>query len=452
MQPKSQSTRSGAPSGVFDDIPRPNAQGKRRAFLLGLTVIAATFGGLGYWAATAPISSAVITQGQIVVSSKRKQVQHLDGGIVRKILVSDGARVKRGDILVELDDADAYLLYATTRNAYFSALATRQRLIAERDSKQAIAFPRRVLKAAKTDSGVADLLKVQRSVFLSRRTERDDQVIVLKQKIAQIEEEINGLEAERSSIIEQKRMVKTELKILEDVFKKGYTTRNRVISARKEVAELTGKAGKLVASIAGAKARIGEAKLQVMQIGNRFRAEIFKELKEVEDRIGQLREKLGKAEQKIERLRIRAPSSGEVVNMQVATVAGVIRAGETVLEIVPADDRLIIEARVRPIDVDHVSVGLDTQVRITAFAQRTTPTLKGKVVWLSPDSLVDSRTGESHYLVRIAVSESSETAATTARLQPGMQAELMIKTGARTTLAYLTQPIVESLNRALRER
>ncbi len=443
----------GSASGVFDDIALPNRKaGRRKAMLFGVSVIAATIAGVGVWAGSAPLSSAVISQGQIVVSSKRKQVQHREGGTVRKINVRDGENVSAGDTLIELDNTEAHLHYSLTRAAYFSALTTKHRLMSEKDDIDKIAFPVEIVEAAKKNVTIANLLNNQRHVFIARRTERDGQIIVLRQRIAQTEEEVRGYEAELAAYKKQNRIAGTELELLRKLLKNGYTTRTRVASLERENAQLVGSKGKITAQIARAKANIGEAKLQILQITKQFRAETFKELKEIEERIYGLREKFENASKKLERLRIRAPSDGEIVNMKLSTVGGVIQPGETILEIVPKDDRLIIEARIRPVDIDQISAGLETESRITAFQQRTMSTLHGRVSLVSADALTDDRTGQPYFVAHIEVLKNDRTLDAVNRLHPGMPAEVMIKTGQRTLINYLIQPIKDSINRALRER
>jgi len=450
---KDNGSPTGFATGIFDDIPRPERKrGNRKARWLGVGVILAAMGGLIVWASLAPLSSAVVSQGQIVVSSKHKLVQHRDGGIIQRINVRDGAIVKAGDVLIVLNGAEAYLRHVLMRAAYYSARATKHRLLAEKQESAKLHFPTQLLEEARKDQSIASILETERELFLSRRMAHAGQVSVLRQRIAQIEEEIKGYEAEAVANREQSRIARTELKIVKVLFDRGYTTRVRVAALERERAGLLGSAGKLEAALARAKANIGETELKILQLTKEFNTNVFKDLKEVEDRIFDIREKLESAAVKVEQLRIRAPTGGEVVNMQVSTVGGVIQPGDTVLEIVPADDRLIIEARVRPVDVDHIAVGLDTQVRITAFKQRTTPLLDGKVILVSGDALLDARSGEHYFLVQIEVIQSERTRAAVERLQPGMPAEALIITGQRTAFAYLLQPIMDSVNRAMREQ
>ncbi|GBF26482.1 type I secretion system membrane fusion protein PrsE [bacterium MnTg02] len=444
---------TGSAHGIFAEVSYPNRKaGTRKALFLGISVIAITVCGAAYWAATAPLSSAVVAQGQIVVSGKRKQVQHRDGGRVGKINVRDGSIVKAGDVLVELEDKELNLRHSLMRTAYFSALATKARLVAEKDTSEKLEFSEKLVKAEAEYPPIAVMMENQREVFHARRKEKEGQIVVLRQRIAQTKEEILGYQAEKAAALEQTRIAKTEFKLLQKLLADGHTTRTRVVSLERELAQLTGNVGKFRSLVARAHANIGEARLQILQVTKQFRAETLKEMTEIQNRIYDLREKSESTADRIERLRIRAPSSGEVVNMKLSTVGGVIQPGETILEIVPKNERLIIRARIRPVDVDQISVGLETEVRVTAFKQRNTAPLNGRVMLVSADALTDDRSGESYYLAEIRVIDTPETSAIINRLHPGMPAEVMIKTGERTALAYLVQPILDSVNRAMRER
>lgn len=447
------SNGGGAAHGIFADIPYPKRRaGARRALFLGISVISLAIFGVGFWAATVPLASAVIAPGQIVVFSKRKQVQHREGGTIGKINVRDGSTVTAGDILIELDDAEIKLRYSLARTAYYSALATKVRLNAEKSLLERLTFPKELTDAAAKDPSIDVLLQNQRDNFLARRNEKEGQIIVVRQRITQTAEEIHGYEAEIASTHEQSRIASTELELLKKLLLQGYTTRTRVVAIEREAAQLRGSAGKLTALIARARSSSDEARFRILQIKKQFHAEVLKNMTEIEDRIYDLREKSELAREKINKLLVRAPTSGVVVNMQIGTIGGVIQPGETILEIVPENDRLIIEARVRPVDIDQISVGLLTDVRITAFKQRTTQTLNGKVILVSADSLQDSRSGENYFFAHIEVIANQKTAASINRLLPGMVAEVLIKTGKRTALAYMVQPILDSVNRAMRER
>jgi HlyD family secretion protein/epimerase transport system membrane fusion protein len=277
------------------------------------------------------------------------------------------------------------------------------------------------------------------------------QIRISLQKIAQLKEEITGLSSERKSAAEQSDLAGKELAVIEDMFKRGYLTRQRVHALRRECAQLTGSLGQLDASIAKARKEIGENELSIQQLTVKNQSEILTELKDIQQRIFDLKERYLKAGAELARLTVVAPVGGIVVNSKLNTIGGVVRAGETVLEIVPGADPLIVEARVRPIDVDEVTTGQITEVRFTAFKQRTTPFLSGAIAQVSADAVADQRTGEFYYSAIVSI-PSAELARLGHRLQPGMPAEILIKTGKRTALAYLAQPLLDSMQKALREQ
>ena len=437
----------------FGEVRYPDRKpGAKKAIWVGVSVISLAFGVLGIWGSTVPLASAVIAQGQVVVAGNRKEIQHRDGGTIGSILVKDGDLVKKGQILIELDDADAKLRYTLNRIAYFSTLATIERLTAEKAEKPALKFTAALLQKAASDPSIQQIIDNEHSLFQARYTEKIGQVIVLRQKIVQLQEEIYGYEAEQNAATRQLMIASDELNVLRKLLREGYTTQSRVSGLEREIAQLKGSMGKLMSNIARVGANISETQLKILQLTKQTRSEINDDMQVVQEKSFDLREKYMSASKRVENLRIRAPQNGLVVKMQAHTVGGVLVAGETVLEIVPNEGRLIIEAHVKPQDIDHIKLGQDTTIRVTAFNQRTTPLFAGNVSLRSADTLQDSRSGEQYYLIRVVVKTESRTAKFLPRLKPGMPAELMINTGERTALAYIVQPIYESMNRAMREQ
>jgi len=431
---------------------RPASHRARRApILLGLTAIAAAIGGLGVWSAMVPIASAVVASGKVAVASKRKEIQHLDGGIVKGIQVRDGDVVKEGDVLLVLDDTKAKTRHTLARAAYFSAVTAQARLVAERDGADEIVFPAEVLAEARQSPEIAQGMVNQQRMFEGRRGELAGQIKIWLQRIAQLKDEITGLTAERTSVTMQSDLADKEAAVVEDMFKRGFVTRQRVHTIRRESAQLGGSIGRLDASIAKARKETGETELSIQQLTLKRRSEILTELKDIEQRIFDLKEAYLAAGAELARLAVKAPVSGFVVNSQVHTIGGVIRPGLTILEIVPGADSLIVEARVRPLDIDDVAKGQSTEVRFSAFKQRTTPFLVGSVSHVSADAVADPRTGELYYVAIVSI-PLAELTRLGHRLQPGMPAEILIKTGNRTVVEYLVQPLLDSMNRAWREQ
>jgi HlyD family type I secretion membrane fusion protein len=440
---------------VFDldqSMPRMKAPtSMRSAWLIGVLAVAIAVGGFGMWAVTVPLDSAIVAHGKVTLAGKRKEVQHLSGGIVSRFTVKDGDHVREGDVLVELDPLVPAARLASARIAYLESLATEARLIAERDGAEAPAFPAELTGEAAIDAEVAAIVAGQERLFAATNDESAGQATILQSRMDQLKDQIAGLEAERQSVRDQLEMATEEQATLEALYEKQYTTRARVLATRREVSQLGGMIGRLSAQIASAEKEIGEARLTLAQIGMAQATDVLGELKGVQSRIVELREQYAAGRGEMDRTVIRAPASGTVFGSQVHTLGAVLRAGETILEIVPDDDQLVIEVRLRPVDVDEVQVGQTTEVKLSAFNQRTTPSLQGRVSFVSADAFSDPRTLETFFVANVEVTADQLAELGDHHLQPGMPAEALIKTGQRTALTYLLQPLADSMNRAWRE-
>jgi HlyD family type I secretion membrane fusion protein len=434
-------------------LPRVHASLRMRgAVLLGLSAIVVAFGGFGFWAATAQLASAVVASGKVIVATKRKLIQHLDGGIVSAINAKDGDLVVAGDVLFELDITKPRSRGAMSRAAYLGGLAAAARLSTERDGQRTIHFPPELLAEMRADPEIAALVANQQQILEARLLERTGQTDILRQRIDRLRQEISGLEAERAAAVQQLELANSELATLEMLLAQGYTTRPRVLAIKREGMQLQGQLGRLGAQMARAEKEIGETELNLLQISKKLNAEILGELKEAQAKVLEHREQYVASRSELERTAIRAPVSGAVFGSQLHTVGGVVRGGDTLLEIVPTHDHLIVEVRLRPQDVDEVVVGQRTDVRISAFKQRTTPSLTGRVSHVSADVLNEPKIPEAFYVAHIEIEARELERLGGLKLQPGMPAEVMIKTGERTPLAYLMQPLRDSINLAWREQ
>jgi HlyD family secretion protein/epimerase transport system membrane fusion protein len=410
------------------------------------------FGGFGLWASAVPLASAVVAPGKVTVASKRKLVQHLDGGLVQMFAVKDGDHVNEGDILIQFDASRVKMRFAVARSGYLGASAAEARLLAERDGKTAIDFPAELLGEAARDAEIESMVASQRQIFEARRVEYRGQADILASRIGRLKDAITGYVAELSAADRQLTMARDEQKSLEELFERHYTPRTRVLEVKREVFQLEGTLGRLSSQIAGARKEIGETELNLLQLEKKNKTDVLSELKEMQAKVLDLREQYNASKDEIERTILRAPSSGTVFGSQVHTIGGVVRGGETLLEIVPDHDQLIVEVKLRPQDVDEVAVGQPTEVRFSAFKQRITPTLKGTVSFVSADTINDPRNPEPFYLANIEVDAGELRHLGDQKLQPGMPAEAMIKTGQRTAMAYLLQPLEDSMHRAWREK
>ena len=418
--------------------------------VVGVVTIDTAFGGAGGWGATVPLAGAVVTHGQVTVDTNRKQVQHLEGGIVAELRMRNGDLVKAGDVLVRLDDTRAKASLSIVAGAYREELAKEARFIAERDGKDVIAWPQDLRRDADAPA-LAVLLASQQAIFESRRDTRRGETDILHERINQLDEEIQGLTAQKIAAERQMSLISEELEGLLELFSRGQTTRPRILELQREAARLGGEHGEFIAKMARARKAIGETKLEIIQKQKAFHNEVVGALRDVQAKVNDLRERFIAAKDALERIDIRAPVAGKVVGLAVHAENAVIKPGETILELVPSEDRLLVEVRVEPQDIDNVAIGQQAEVRILAFKQRTTPTLKGSVTYVSADALTNTQTNATYYLARVQVLDASLKRLNGQELQPGMPAEVMIQTGERTALAYMLQPIIDSMNRAWRE-
>ena len=422
----------------------------RKAILAGVCVAALTFGGLGTWAASADLASAVLAPGTFVVEGDRKLVQHLEGGVVSQLFVKDGDSVEAGQLLLSLDATQVRASLGVLRANLDAALAERARLVAEREEKAAIVFPDALIERGE-DPGVQETVTGQNRLFEARLAAFKGRVEVLRQRIAQLKEEITGIEAQQRSKTRQVALIGEELAGLQELFAKGLTEKPRILALQRDQARLEGERGEHLAAIARAKKAIGETELEILQSTLQRQEEISTSLREVQTRILDLSERIAAARDRVDKIELRAPTAGVVVSLAITTEGAVLQPGETVLEIVPHDTRLVIEAKLRPDDIDSVAVGQTARLRLTALVQRTTPTLTGRVIYVSADRLEEQRSGEPYFLALVALDPDQIARLEGQPVLPGMPAEVMVETGARTALDYLVQPISDTLAKAWRE-
>jgi len=424
--------------------------GVRHPVITGLAVIAVFFFGFGTWAALAPLESAAIAPGIVVVDSNRKTIQHLEGGIVRDILITEGARVSAGDPLVVLDDTQPRASMGVQKGQLRAATALKARLEAERDGKDSVVFPDWIYDEAETKE-VSAIIEGQRKIFTARRKSLSTQSAILEKRANQHREEITGLKAEIKSQEDQLTLIKDQLGRMESLFKKRLARRSQLVELQQQHAGIKGTKARNTASIARAQQSIAETSLQAEELNQSRLSEIVAELREVETQIFDLADRIRLAENVLSRTIIQAPVSGTIVGLKVFTSGGVIAPGAPILDIVPDNDVLIIEARINTEDIDVVHVGLAARVRITAFSRRTTPELDGEMIYVSADRMKDERTDEPYYTARIALTTDGSDFSKSLSLYPGMSAEVVIVTGKRTLLDYLFNPVLATFDRALHE-
>jgi len=428
----------------------------RRLNLFGLSATVLFLGGLGGWAATATLTGAVIGQGTLVVESSVKKVQHPDGGIVGQIFVKEGSIVKEGDVLIRLDDTMTRSSLGATRSQLDEASAREARLLAERDGDESVIFPPEMMSRVH-EPVMAAAVRGQEKLFQSRRTGKNGQQAQLREQVVQSEEQISGLIAQQQSKENEIRLMRDELAGVSQLYQQKLVNIQRYNSVQRDQARLEGERGQLISQIASARAQISETELKILQLGQDFSTDVLKELRETQGQIAVLGEKLIAAEEQLKHIDIRAPQSGTVHQLTVHTVGGVVAKGEAVMQIVPLADKLIVEAKVRPQDIDQVALGSTTTVRIMAGNQRTMADLLGEVAYIGADLTKDKEqvnqpNNQPYYLVRVSLAEQEVARLKELTLVPGMPAEIFIRTRERTPLQYLLKPLNEQISRAFRER
>ncbi len=416
----------------------------------GLIVILLAFG-VGGWAATTQIAGALIAQGSIVVDSNVKKVQHPTGGVVGKLNVQDGDRVKAGDILVQLDDTITRANLAIVTKSLDELAARKARLEAERDGTETITFPAQLL-ARETEAPVGVALANERKLFELRRSARLGQKGQLRQRIAQLLDEIRGLTAQQDAKAREIALISKELEGVRELWKNNLVQITRLTALERDGARLDGERAQLIASVAQAKGKISETELQVIQIDQDLSSEVAKDMREVDAKFGEFIERKVAAEDQLKRIDLRAPQDGIVLESKVHTVGGVIPAGDAIMLIVPESDNLMVEAKVNPHDIDQVQVGQSAVLRFSAFNLRTTPEINGTVTRVSADTTTDQRTGQNYYTTRIAMTKGEIARLGDIKLIPGMPVEAFVQTGERTVMSYLIKPLQDQFMRAFREK
>jgi len=417
---------------------------------LALGGVALLVGGLGGWAWMTELSGAVVAPGMIVVDSHVKKVQHPTGGVVGEILARDGDRVKAGDVVIRLDETVARANLAMVAKSIDEMTARRARLEAERDGAKTIRFPAELVSRA-DQIDVADLVNGEQRLFDNRQEARAGQKSQLRERVAQLAEQIDGTKLQASAKADEIDLIASELTGVQELWKKNLVPITRVTSLKREETRLRGERGQLISTVAQAKGKISETELQIMQIDQDLRSEVSTELREVQAKIAEFVERKVAAEDQLKRIDIRTPQDGIVHQSTVHTIGGVIGPGDSLMLVMPEGDELSIEVKVAPQDIDQLRQGLDTVLRLSAFNQRTTPEIKGHVTRIAADLVTDERSGLSHYPVRIAISEGERDRLGSAKLMPGMPVEGFIQTGYRTVFSYLTKPLADNMARAFRE-
>ena len=407
--------------------------------------------GVGGWAATTELSGAVIAEGQLVVDSKVKKIQHPSGGVVGTLNVHEGDQVEVGDVLLRLDDTQTRANLSIIVKALTELMARKAREDAERNGADHIELPPELV-ANIGDPEVARVVDGEQRLFENRRSSRAGQKAQLRERITQLKEEITGLVSQEAGKASEIQWIRKELDGVRDLWSKNLVQFTRVTALERDAARIEGERGNVIASIAQARGKISEIELQVIQVDQDMRTEVGKDLADIRAKIAELVEKRVAAEDMLSRVDIRSPQKGVVHQLEANTVGGVIGPGQQIMLIVPSADMLMVEAKIRPQDIDLVHVGQSAFLRFTALNQRTTPEITGEVNLISADVVQDQKTGASYYTVRISVPQSEYARLDAHKLVPGMPVEVFLNTSERTVISYIMRPIHDQVAKAFREK
>lgn len=420
--------------------------------IAGIIVIFIFFGGLTAWSYFLPFSGAVIAPGTVEVSQEKKTVQHLEGGIIDKILVQPGDLVQAGQSLIILKRSTVDASVSLMTGQIYTKMAEKARLEAESQMADAIKWPPS-LKENRSVADVYDAIQKEESIFNSRRMDLDGQVSLLNSQIEQLREQVEGAQEELKAQYEIKSIYEDEIQAKQALFNEEYIDKAQLMQLKRQMAETKGRIGKLKQTTAELNQKIEEFKLRIVNLKNKYKEEAISEMGKVQNTLFELQEKLRPSEDALQRLTIKAPIAGEIINMRFRSEdSGVIQPGQPILDIVPLNAELIIAAQIRPDKITHVKKGQKTRVQLSAFNRRTTPPVMGEVIYISADQVKQETSAGvmSFYLAHIQVPES-ELENVGAYLSPGMPAMCYIETDTRTILGYLLEPILQVVDNSLRE-
>ena len=423
----------------------------RAIALAGYTIIIMTFGVAGVWAAVAKLDKAVIASGYVETETNRKTVEHLEGGIVREILVKEGEHVTEGQILFRLEHIQAQANNELVQNQVDSALALEARLLAERDGASEISWPDE-FKARLTEPKLSRILVDQTHQFEERRGSLEGQKNILESRIEQLRTEVGGIATEKESTEKQSDYINKELIGLRELAVKQLVPMTRVYTMERERTRLEGVIGRAVADGAKAEGSIGEMEIQIKQLTQKLQDDVASNLVDVRQKLADLREKGSVAQDVLDRLAITSPRTGTVQNLKIFTIGQVVRGGEAMLDIAPDDEQLVVHAQFSTADIDNVHAGMRAEIRFPAFHSRTIPVMMGVIESISHDRLLDDATRQYYFLGVISLDRADIPEEYKTRIRAGMPAEIIVSAGERTVLSYLVSPLSGALRKTFREQ
>lgn len=421
-----------------------------RLVLATLLIVVFGFGGLLGWAALARLDGAAPASGSLVTQVKRKTVSLLDAGILRELLVAEGDAVEAGQVLLRLDDTQARAALGQARVRYFGGLARAARLRAELADAPGFGFPQELIEAAR-DPGIGALANAESQLFATRSATYLGAIAVQQRRIAQYQEQINAYAAQRSAYTTRLALTREELRAVNTLLAAGFAPRNRALELRRTEAQLQGEIGELAGREAEARQAIAQTDLEILSLANTRRSDAARELQDAVNQVADGLERLRAAEELLARSVVTAPEAGIVTDLRFFTPGSSIIAGQPVLDIVPREATLVVEAALRPSDAEHVAVGQRVNVRITAFSHRRVPPLPGKLIYVGADRQIDQR-GEAFFVIRATLDPAAQALLGDATLAPGMPADVLVLQAARPAIDFFLSPLLDGMRRALRER
>ncbi|EHK53942.1 HlyD family type I secretion periplasmic adaptor subunit [Allomesorhizobium alhagi] len=435
-------------------LPPPSGTPFRRLRLLAASafaVVGVFVISFGLWAIYAPLESAAIAAGAIEAESRRKTIQHLEGGIIGRILVADGDEVTAGQALIRLDDTRTRTTVQMLQMQLWEAQALEARLLAEREGSETIMFPEALTSAAQSDPSLAKTMAGQVNIFDTRRRLQSSRISVIQRRKAQTRREIAALRFEVEAATKRAAIIKKELATVAPMVVKGLQTRGRLLHLEREQAEFEGRIGETLAQVSRAEQAIGESEAMILQLKSDHYTEIAQILRDTQALIFQLLERIQAANDVLARTVVRAPEAGTITDLRIHTLGGVVVAGEPLMDLVPHQDRLIVLAQVKPEDIDLVRPGLEARVRLLSYKDRRVPPVEGILTYVSADRFLDKKTERAYYTAHVRINEASLHELPEVEIMPGMPAEVLIKTGQFTVAQYVLRPFLDSFNRAFRE-
>jgi HlyD family secretion protein len=422
----------------------------RRIVIASLMIIVLGFGSFFTWAFIAPLDRAVPANGTVVVSSKRKTVSIVDSGILSELYVREGSEVKAGQPLLRLDSNQVEAQLGSLEVQYWTSVAKLARLRAEQKGETTVTFPASLIAAAKKDSSLADMMANEQNVIRDRWNTYLGTQAVQDKKIGQSRDQITAFKAQAVATKQRLAYTEQELNGVNQLFASGYATKTQLLDLKRSQSELTGNIGELTAKIAEAEQTIAQTELEKLSNENQRKQDISKDLQDTQSQVADLGEKIRGAKDVVSKKLVTAPDSGTVTDIKFFTPGSSINAGQPILDIVPQDDRMVIEANIRPEDIENVHPGQRVNIRLTAYKHNLVPVLTGDLVYVSADRQVDAR-GTPFFLARAEIDASALAKLKNVSLYPGMPAEVLIIGGERKAIDYFLSPITRSLDRAFRE-